>query len=1497
MSDSQVGAYVLEDKLGGGAAGEVYRARRLDGGSPVALKLLGASEVSLEARIRFEHEVRILSRLSHPNVVALKDHGIWEGRPYLAMELLPGAPLSTWLKKRGPFSAVPAAEIVRQAALALAHAHTQGILHRDVKPSNLMLHADGDTVTVKLVDFGLGRLREEAPSETAGTFLYMAPEQIGVLHRPVDERSDLYSLGMLAYEALTGEPAFVGKSLQELIHAHAAVMPPPPAGTPPGLWQIVLRLFQKDPEDRYRTARGAAADLAEFSRRMAEGNGAAFELGRHDWATDLAPPSFAGREAELARLRSAYDEVKANGDLKLAAVSGPSGMGKSRLAQELQATCVAAGGVFLSGRGRAYGQAAAYGLFAEALRSLASRHLRAEVVERVRVAVGDLGGEVIRLVPELQAVLGDVPPLAELEPARRQQRFFAVLTRLLGALGSREAPLLLFLDDLQWADEGSLALLKHLGKRGRQFPALLLIAYRTEEDVEPVERVLASLEDGGTGMVRVHLGPLTLEAIGKLTASMLGAAPPELAERVLERCGGSPLFAAECLRAFRDVGALVRTETGWVVDSARLAQAAYAGGLIDILLGRIARLEPHQRDLLTVAAVAGKEFDLAVVQSAAGGPDDDTETLRALLQAVDAAEEHQLVIPLRGSRYAFAHDKVREAFYDSLDAARRAGLHGRVGLALEMRSPGDSYPLAYHFGRSEDSVRAVRYAIDAGHRANEAYAHVEALRFFDHAEERWPLLPPEAQDPAQRIRMLEGISDACSMIGRYERALRCYQEILSSGVQGLTAAAVLGKIGAVHFRKGTIKAAIQALIEALEALGERFPRGRWGTAFFLAKEMLVHVSHLLRPIRRPPSADPVHQAIGRIYGRLIYALYFSDAFSLFSASLRYVNLMERHQILDGLGQAYTGYGVLCCSIPWFGRGLRYTERAIEIRKRQGDRWGIAQAQYFHQLCLQWAGRYQEARAGAVICKPAFEQLGDRWELCATIHGIAYMDFHLGRWHKVGPMIQELLAIAEEVGDVFSIARATKVRGEMSALLGSEQCLVEVDKSLALATETDNVVFCVVLRGVKGQILLRLGRAEEAVATVEEAVELIHRRRQRIEHVMKCYPTLADAYLTQAEVQTGPEQRRAWLEKARPAVQAALRRGRRFATIRSYGLRMQARLLWLTGRRRQALRAFRQAYDHAIQQGVPYDEALARWDMGRFLHAAGDPRGRSVLEAALAILRTLGATEDIERVQRLLGDEHAEAHREAPASGHGVRSEARSPIEAARFSSLLEIGQELSSTLEPNALVDKILASAVKVLGAERGILFLNDAKGAGLLSRAVYGASAEEFPASSSVADEVFRTGKTLALADAQTDSRFHVAASVVASGVRWILCAPLRLKAKSIGVLYLDNRLVRGQFTEADRAVLQALASQAAIALHNANAFADLERTKKELSGLLPICASCKRIRDDTGYWSQIETYIAEHSEADFSHGICPECISELYPEFAHRLAARARPPSTGSP
>jgi len=816
------GRYQVQRLLGEGSKKRVFLAHdtRLD--RDVAIAVFKTEGLDEAGRVRAQREARAMGRLGdHPNIVTVYDVGEEAGVTYIVTQYMARGALDHLLHDRAGHRLAldEALRIATQIAQGLAYAHERGIVHRDLKPANVWLTAEG---VAKLGDFGLAlavdSTRLTLEGMMVGTVTHMPPEQ--ALGRETDARSDLYALGVILYEMVTGRPPFVGDDTLSVISQHLNTVPVAPSWhnpeVPRALEALILRLLAKVPDERPADAIAVQEALAEISP-SAERAPVAPAAGQGNRLDGLAGGGFVGREREMEELRTAVDDAL-SGKGRLVLLVGEPGIGKTRAAEEIATYARLRRAQVLVGRSYEGEGAPAFWPWVQIVRS----HVHDVDAEVVQSEMGSGAGEIARIVSELRERLHISPPEPGLEPDQARFRLFESLTAFFKN-AAKTQPLVLILDDLHWADKPSLLLLQFLAREIRDTRLLLIGTYRDAglTRQHPLSQALAELTREQLTH-RISLRALSQRDVGRFIEITTGrAAPDVLVAAVHEQTEGNPLFVHEVVRLLATNGRLERPEavTSWSVEIPQ--------GVRDVIGRRLSQLSSECNHVLTVASVLGREFAFGALEQLSEVSGD--QLLAALEEAIGARVINE--VPGVVDRYVFSHALVRATLYEELSTVRRARLHLRAGEVLEQlygaNAEAHLAELAYQFsqaGERGNVDKAVEYGLKAAERATRSMGFEEAVRQYEVAvaaiERRTP------PDPARLCQVLLLLGGACSDSGDPERAREVFQRAADTAramnAPELLAHAALGFRGRLPgFGSGTFdKSLVDLLEEALAALGD-----------------------------------------------------------------------------------------------------------------------------------------------------------------------------------------------------------------------------------------------------------------------------------------------------------------------------------------------------------------------------------------------------------------------------------------------------------------------------------------------------------------------------------------------------------------------------------------------------------------------------------------------------------------------------------------------------
>jgi tetratricopeptide (TPR) repeat protein len=1055
------GRYVPERILGVGGQKIVYLVEDTKLARRCALALIATDAIEDGQRERFEREARAMARLgSHGNVVAVYDVGEEAGRPYIVSEFVPGGDLRAQLKT-GRLPAERAIAIARDVLEALAFVHKNGLVHRDLKPDNVWLTDDG---RAKLGDFGIAlvtdRPRLSATGAMLGTPAYMAPEQLQ--GERVDGRADLYALGAMLHELVTGKPVFEGP-LMSVLSQQMYGQPTPVSeiepSVPKGLETLILHLLAKMPDDRPASATEARAEL---DRSIA--SGATAEAG-HDPLRALFHAGFVGREQEIAALKAAFERALTRSP-SLQLLVGEAGIGKTRLSQELALHARLRGARVLVGRCSEAEDVPPYWPFIDAI----DPFLAGETIESLRARLGEDASTLRELFPRSIARL---PEISREGPRIDRHSLFQAMVGVLRNLAGSHG-LLLILDDLHWADKPSLLLLKHLVENLGASPIVVLATYR---DVEvgrqhPLSAVLTDLRRN-PAVERVPLGGLGEENVRALVA-LTGdpSRSPDFAAKLWSRTEGNPLFVQEVLKQ------LVVSDHG---DSLQIPE-----GIREVIGQRLSRLGEAANRMLARAAVIGRTFTWDIL-TAVAGEDEDT-----LLDLLDEALASQVVREKRQPGrvlYEFGHALIRQTLYDEISVPRRVRLHRQVAEAIERvhRSSLDAHvaELAHHYFQAAAADKAIEYCTRAGDRAVAQVGHEEAVQHFSRA-----------------IEMVEGLE-----VSEEERRARlCELHARKGGALAMIAA---------------LDAAGKELDLALSLTTSDTRRAELLVERALASQLTFDLPGVSRAAEE---TIRIARSLGRadlegagLAWRAVVLIADGDTPRAISEFLRAVEL-------GGYAEAQLlALSHLPLSQYWVGRyddALESTARIIEVARRVNQVTSMVMTLPHRALSFACLGRYEESLAAFREGRELGERHGARVMLARVLSMWGGTYLTLFDYEQAEAFADQAIALGRAVSFMppvisssLDLAIIATRRGD---LLWARAALADITKPAEAASAWHGWVWRLRIDEIRAEIALRAGEHEVAIEAAARALERAERcGRPRYRVWSRCLRGLALAALGRA----------------------------------------------------------------------------------------------------------------------------------------------------------------------------------------------------------------------------------------------------------------------------------------------------------------------------------------------------------------------------------------------
>ncbi len=1416
---------------------------------PASLRREASLIADLDGKAPVAATIGMVETSSGPALV-LADRGL----DFLANRIRPGGmPLDAFMP------------LAVQLVGALAALHANEVTHQDLRPANILLAPDG---TVLLAGFTrAGRLPREAaaPNRSAplgGDPAYLSPEQTGRLNRAIDARSDLYSLGITLHEMLTGTPPFRAADAMGWIHCHIARQPAAIDEIRPDIPSViafmVLKLLAKAPEARYQTAEGLARDLEACADDLRErGSAEPFALGRFDRPLNLTlPQRVVGRTRASARLAECFDRAM-RGQPELALVTGITGIGKSALVQELSATAVRHGGYFVGGKFDQNRRDIPYQAVIEALSELC-RHLLSEGPDRLLgwrarlgSALGDNAGLIAEIVPELKPILGDLP-VSGSAPGDSQNRFQAALTRFVATLAA-EQPLVLFLDDLQWADRGSLKALTALLTDPEMRALMVIGAYRDNEvrPDDPLPLALASLK-GLVPVTSLPLEPLSAAESAEWLGEALGWPADDalpLATLLNERCGGNPFFLSQMVSALTRDG-MIRFDSAaglWKADLDAIRRYHTADDLGALLASRLGDLPPAARHALALAASIGSRFDLETLGALTGTRvasliGDLLPALRGGLIRADA--EGQRIHHLQ-----FAHDWIQQAAYELLPEIARPGIHRQLGQRVLARiEAGDVSDAALfdgvthlNLGRTlietgDERLKLIGLNRQAAGRAGEAVAFETGFHFLSTALD---LLPGSAADRLLRLNLHRETADAARLAGDFAASDRLVEAASLYAETPLERAALLEIRTLAAANQSEHGAALAHAREALKLLGVEFPASA-STFRVLADVARVRLAFLRRGIDRLAELDAMTDPVALQTMRLLIAAssaaYLSGSNLFALVALRGTLLSIRHGLAPELGfLMVTTATIMTAALGDIPTGYALGRAGVTIGAKfnaQRQKLGFA------LFVKHWIDPIAD-------CMP---MLAEGFLATREIGDFEYADYfsssHSSYAYFAEPSLKAARAIAQQSLD-FSRRRGTPAtRGFLELLLmvydvlmgeayeGIDTAHPALRDFAELPPTPENGLSLSSYFYYRAHLALLFGRPAEALDFIDRWRPLSNFiLGQAGTVVMPFYELLALLDLLPDKAPAGAQRR----------IRRNLTRLRKFARYApaSHSHRValiEAELARLEGRIDVAASLYEAAFDQALRNNYLGDGGLAAERAARFQHSIGRTElARFSVHTAFELFRRWGATAKLRHLNAVFGDELAPA----PMIEAAISLPSPTSDRALDIDTVAKMAQAVSGELRLDRLVDRMLRLAMESAGARFAALILADEGGLTVPAlRSVEDRSAEvmlgrplrQTPLPAPVVLFVARTSESVVLQDAARAPQFRHDPRFAAAGPRSVLCVPILHQGSFAGALYLENELVTGAFTEDRVGLAKLLASQAAIALANARLYGELDRARREL-------------------------------------------------------------------
>jgi diguanylate cyclase (GGDEF)-like protein len=1487
---------------------QVFRVQRLEDGQPAIVKVLKAEYPTPEQLRRYHQEYNLAHQLRLPGAIAA--YGLEEYQRTLAIvfEDFEAIALREWVSQSQPegrLSITTFLPIAIKIAESLGQLHNVHIIHKDINPANIVLNPN--TGVLKIIDFGISTQlsREnptlENPTVLEGTLAYISPEQTGRMNRSVDYRTDFYSLGVTFYELLTGQLPFTNRDPLELVHAHLAKTATPVCNRQPEIPQaisdIVAKLMGKNAEDRYQSASGLKADLETCLEQLERmGEIWSFAIGMNDVPDRFQiPQKLYGREQEIATLLAAFTRTAENPsnspNSKLILVTGYSGIGKSSLVQELYKPITEKRGYFTSGKFDQFHRNIPYSALVEAFTKLVRQLLSETQVQlqqwrdTLLTALGNNGQVIVDVIPDVELIVGAQPSVPDLGAMEAQNRFNQVFQSFLRALCSREHPLVIFLDDLQWADLATLKLMERIIADSQIAHLLIIGAYRDNEVTvgHPLAIAISQIRQTGVEVEQIDLAPLQLEQVTQLLGETLHCTPKavgDLAELVMQKTGGNPFFINEFLKTLYSENLLTfnRAARNWQWHLAGIRAKEFTDNVVDLILVKMQKLPTTVQEVLSLAACLGTKFDLESLKLVEGRDriGKTSRTTTAIFSDLKMAMEQELLLPrsrldpsLVIQSYQFAHDRIQQAAYALIPEQDQAATHLHIGrLLLSIMDEGDLGEKLFDIidqlnqgialvSDEAERERLARLNLQAGRKANRAAAYSSAIAYLDNG---LALLSETAW--ASKYELCLALHDeavkAAFLNGNTANMDRLSEIAISQAKTPLDRVNISAIKIEAYGTQGRLGEAIATGLDILAQLRVEFPQYLKLSDFSLAlKEVqtLVDGRQASELVNLPEMSDPEALAALQLLIKLGPAAFISLPILSSLISLKQVVLSVTYGNAPLSAVAYASYGLVLCGVVGdFHTGYQYGQLSLDwLARSDSKEFEATVLMLVHSFINHWQIHLRETLEPLQRAHTVGLVGGD-----FAYSGFAGFDYCTHAYLIGKPLleiqqdIQHYIAALKQMGQFAAFSYLQCYQQAVLNLIDNSPhpsaqpyeltgTVMDEQEAIALFQHQNNHAGLWHLYTAKLPICYLF----EEFAIAREVSSLAHRSSFSgtagvAVPILYFYESLS--YLALWTNQPEEDQLiQAHLQQLEQWSQAAPMNYQHKLDL------VKAEHYRVLGQKLEAIESYEQAIAGAKAHGYIQEEALAnelaakfflKWDKETIARAY-------MMEARYGYLRW-GAIAKVKHLE-------AKYPQLCPALISTVSSQTSTHTTGGTSSSggsaaldlaaAIKSSQAISSEIVLESLLQTLMKLLLESAGAQTGSLILHTPVASGGIGDLALEAQGSVEPdmvtvvpsqpldrnLPKSVIYYVARSQESLVLDRPAIAGNFIHDSYIKSTQPQSILCYPLLNRGQLVGIVYLENNLTPGAFTPKRIELLQLLSSQAAISIENAKLYANLEQKVAE--------------------------------------------------------------------
>ncbi|MDQ2085078.1 diguanylate cyclase [Herbivorax sp. ANBcel31] len=1459
--------YTLIRKLASSHISTIWLAENIHENTNVVITMLNKHAISkrFEDIIRFKNETSAISKLITPGILKIFEVGEYDQSLYVVMEYFQGISLSELLGKNKPLNINESLDIVLEICEALKKVHASNISHRELRPENILINEDRSKETsIKIYNFGISHVREYDLdfSKINDMFYYISPEQSGFIKSSIDERSDIYSLGIIFYQLLTSTLPFTGESPSSIIHQHIAKLPLSIKelnfSVPWILEKIVFKMLEKEPEKRYQSIQGLINDLKKYKNGEKD-----FEIGMLDKQIKLNyRTSLIGREEELNVLKEKCNQsMKGVGSLCL--ISGEAGQGKTRLVDELINYIHGQECIYIYGKCFLGNNKTPFSPFIDALNEYLkffeshNENEKEKIKQKIKENLGDLGEVLVKINPQMKKLFEDCTPLVNLKFESEKNRVHNVVNNFFSTLGSHYSSIVIILDDLQWIDDSSIDLLLQLTSQIINNHILIIGTYRDDEihETHPLVNLLNKTKSNNYSFAEIKLKPFDINKIVSFISKLLFESSNntrEIAHFILQKGKGNPYFSIEILKHLISKKVIVYKEDKWHFEKEALEKIQIPSTIIDIILKRIHELTHEEINVLANAAVIGKKFSIEFLYSCL-----ELEKDR-ILKVIDKSISMQLLeqdLSQKGI-VLFVHDRIKEAFYKNIDKTQKKRLHLIVAKILELthiNEPGETvYDIAHHYINAEEKDKALEYVLLAGIKSLEKYANEDAIKYYlqalkyinencQHGSKKW-------------FECIYTIGHIYVSIGKTNEAINMLKENLKYISNYTDEAFIYNLIGIAYSKHGDNDNCQKYIEKGLKKYGITLHSKKALVIFDIIIELFIHIIHKLAIKKICKSNNNSDQDtnyiqtisiknmynisndfakrnhfIGFSFNSILWSYGITDTLKFVRTTFKSLNFTEAKLSKTHLhAMSLTTYASMCMAIPLFEKSKKIFHAAFDLALELDYPWGAAEVQQYFAHFYNWTGSLQEGIAIAEKSANTFNKLGDLKEFAMSLNVLVQGYYYQSNYDNMSIVNGQFYETACKLKDAYTICAASIFYIQYYREKGDyEESKKWGLKSIDLSYQTkDCFNYCSSFIEI-GITYIECNEISKAIDCLEKAKKINEQNQFLKQYTVLLYQNLAEAYIAHFLQNTQNMKRHdknKYLNKIKRICKKAISQTKQWVLHHGGALRCNARYQMLTGNFNEAEKMFLNSINHCNKYLRKYEASKSYYEYGLFLKLFGrEKESKYNLETSYNLFKEIKSTAYEIKVLKLLGVEYGDKNHHERLSKEIKNFQ--------RISSIETVSRSISSILDLDILLDKVLSTVIEISGAQSGCLMLKN-NTSGEMENIIQKYTDEDITVMEDIIQEVLEKGTIFISTNTAKKDKDLIYQGKLITKLKTVICIPIKYNEEINGICYLENKLTATEFTKEDINILNSIIAQAAVSIENAKLFK--AATTDGLTGLI---------------------------------------------------------------